>query len=299
MLSLRLITGPLLIVGWLVVMAIDNWLDGVRWPAWSQPLLAWRGGPPRGILLGAILLLAIVPLGARELGRMIEGNGIATRRWLLAISAAAALVVLALWPEAQRGAALAMVVVAALVASMLVFARGRTIEGVLAASGAILVGVAYLGLMPGFILLLRQHASAWLIVGVILATKACDIGAYFTGRAIGRHKLIPWLSPGKTWEGLAGGIVAGAAAGAGLAALAAAVADGAPATPAYGALCGALFAVVGQLGDLGESLLKRGAGLKDSGSLLPGMGGVLDVLDSPLLVAPVAWWMLGGAAGGT
>ncbi|MHC4589988.1 MAG: phosphatidate cytidylyltransferase, partial [Planctomycetota bacterium] len=117
------------------------------------------------------------------------------------------------------------------------------------------------------LLALRRSHSAWIVVGVVVATKACDTGAYFTGRAVGRHKLIPWLSPGKTWEGLIGGV-----------ALATAV--------------GLALAAASRLGDLAVSLFKRGAGMKDSSTMLPGLGGVLDVLDSPLMVAPVAYWIL-------
>src|SRR5262249_23507982 len=123
----------------------------------------------------------------------------------------------------------------------------------------------------------------------------CDIGAYFTGKAIGRHKLIPWLSPGKTWEGLFGGIAAAALVAAGAAALYRHClgTNGIGLMPCgYAAFVGALFAIAGQAGDLLESVLKRDAGVKDSGQALPGMGGVLDVLDSILLTAPLAFWML-------
>lgn len=293
MLALRLITGPLLILGWLALMFVDDRLDAFGWPTWFGQLWWWRGGPPRGVLLAAIILLLVAPLGASELSRIVQANGVASRRWLTVLAAMAGVFTLAMWPATHRGEAVAIAAVALLVVSVIVFARGHTVDGVLAAAGAILVAFAYLGLMPGFLLLLRQTSSAWIIVGVVLAAKACDIGAYFTGRSIGRHKLIPWLSPGKTWEGLVGGIVAGAAAGAGLAALSTWLPAHDHVTPRFGALCGALFAVVGQLGDLGESLLKRGARMKDSGTLLPGMGGALDVLDSPLMVAPVAWLLLG------
>ena len=135
--------------------------------------------------------------------------------------------------------------------------------------------------------------SAWWIVGVILITKSCDTGAYFTGRAIGRHKMIPWLSPGKTWEGLAGGVVLAVIVAAAMAAASRAFLDEADHVPTWlGIVCGAVFALVGQCGDLTMSLFKRGAGIKDSSNVLPGLGGVLDVIDSPLMVAPVAFWVL-------
>ena len=114
-------------------------------------------------------------------------------------------------------------------------------------------------------------------------TKFTDIGAYFGGRALGRHKLIPWLSPAKTWEGLLAGVIT-----AGLVGMACA--------PQVSNLSwqkafvfGAIIGGVGQLGDLLESLMKRDAEVKDSGTLIPGFGGILDVIDSPLLAAPFAY----------
>jgi phosphatidate cytidylyltransferase len=118
----------------------------------------------------------------------------------------------------------------------------------------------------------------------------CDTGAYFTGRSLGKHKLILWLSPGKTWEGLVGGIALASVFGV------LGVWLGAVSQPKYpialGLATGVVFALLGQAGDLMMSLLKRDAGIKDSGRSLPGFGGILDVLDSPLLVAPFAYWWL-------
>src|SRR5690606_31108032 len=138
----------------------------------------------------------------------------------------------------------------------------------------------------GSLLAIRAEHSAWVLAAVLLVTKSCDIGAYFTGRAIGKHKLIPWLSPAKTWEGLGGG------------AALAAIVSLATLTPlaglhwAYALLVGVVLAGLGEGGDLLASMLKRGATFKDSGSSVPGVGGVLDVIDSPLLAGPVAYWLL-------
>ncbi len=178
------------------------------------------------------------------------------------------------------------------------FSRQHTVEGVAASTGAVLLAMVYLGLMSGFLLAIRREHSAWLIVGIILTTKASDTGAYFTGRAIGRHKMIPWLSPGKTWEGLLGGMLFAMLVGA-LMALASRRWLPEPSDQIVwwlGVMAGGVFAVVGQLGDLCMSLFKRGARLKDSSHLLPGLGGVMDVLDSPLMVAPVAYWLLSAFA---
>jgi phosphatidate cytidylyltransferase len=135
---------------------------------------------------------------------------------------------------------------------------------------------------------MRQDNHILVLLTVILLTKACDIGAYFVGSAIGKHKLIPWLSPGKSWEGLIGGVALAAILGA----LAAQLSFDSAGFPVwYGALVGITLGLVGQAGDLLESLLKRSTGVKNSGTL-PGFGGILDLIDSPLLVAPVAYWLV-------
>jgi phosphatidate cytidylyltransferase len=180
-----------------------------------------------------------------------------------------------------------------LVVALLRMSRDRDPKGILTLAGGTLLAGVYGGVLLGFWLLVRLEHSPWILVGAVLTTKSCDIGAYFTGVSIGRHKMIPWLSPKKTWEGLAGGVVLATAVGAGLALLttdATVVADRIPWW--IGALGGALVAIVGQAGDLSESAFKRDSGLKDSGSLLPGMGGVLDVLDSPLFAGPIVYWLL-------
>ena len=128
-----------------------------------------------------------------------------------------------------------------------------------------------------------------LIIYLGFVVKMGDVGAYFAGRAFGRHKLLPRISPKKTWEGLFGGIAASVitslvfflCAGGRLGVVAMSWCDA--------LLLGALLPVVGGVGDMFESLLKRAAGAKDSGTIIPGMGGILDVLDSLLFGAPVLY----------
>ena len=133
---------------------------------------------------------------------------------------------------------------------------------------------------------LHAHASngPLFVLATFVIVWAADIGAYFAGRGFGRHKLAPRVSPGKTWEGFVGGFVAAVAASAGMAVLLFAPEQ----RPwlLWLLLCAAL-SVVSVIGDLSESLLKRHAGVKDSGGLLPGHGGVLDRVDSLLAVAPL------------
>jgi phosphatidate cytidylyltransferase len=160
------------------------------------------------------------------------------------------------------------------------------------ASQTVLLAIGLLVLLPACAALidLRSRHPA-LLLAVLGTVWISDSAAYFVGRRFGRRKLAPWISPGKTWEGVAGALVAVA-----LYALAWA-AFGAPENPWVGGghAMAAWFAavllglaVVGIIGDLLESLIKRQAGVKDSGTLLPGHGGILDRIDAPVAVLPLA-----------
>jgi phosphatidate cytidylyltransferase len=295
-LKYRLITGPLLIAALLFLVWLDDRVETVELSDAMSRMFAGRDNPPGGLVI-FILGLVVAPLAAKELSAIFRAQGIMTRTWLTAAAAMAGLVVSYSVPIGTDAVTAIAIVSTAMcgvfVASLLLFSRHRNVEGVVAAAGAVMFTMVYLGLMTGFLLALRRQHSAWWIVGVLLVTKSCDTGAYFTGRAIGRHKMIPWLSPGKTWEGLMGGVILAMITGA-VAAWASSQwlspVDHVPVQ--VGVLAGIVFGLVGQFGDLTMSLLKRGAGIKDSSRLLPGLGGVLDVLDSPLMVAPVAFWLL-------
>ncbi|EMI43841.1 phosphatidate cytidylyltransferase [Rhodopirellula sp. SWK7] len=128
-------------------------------------------------------------------------------------------------------------------------------------------------------------ASNWglaALLSMIAITKSTDAGAYFTGKSIGRRKLIPRLSPGKTWEGSIGGVVVATLVAAACIAFLFPAISGPDSAPPLGLalVLGPLLAICGMVGDLAESLVKRACGAKDSGNLLPGLGGVWDVTDS-------------------
>jgi phosphatidate cytidylyltransferase len=124
----------------------------------------------------------------------------------------------------------------------------------------------------------------------ILVTKFSDCGAYAVGSLIGKHKMIPRISPGKTWEGFAGAVVVSTAASVLFASLAGRHLAGM--TPLHAVILGVILSVAAVVGDLIESLFKREAGLKDSGRLFPGIGGILDLLDSLLFNAPLMYLYL-------
>ncbi len=282
------------------LMWLDAVVDRVRVPESWRGAMAGRETPPPGTVL-FVVAVTLALLAARELASMLKANGIEGSRRVMSVSAILGLCASCLIPSEFGGVTGSMiahsVAVAVFMGALLFYSRRSTFEGVLAASAGALLAYVYLGVMLGFVLAIRREHAVWVLLWVLVTTKACDIGAFFTGTAIGRHKLIPWLSKGKTWEGLAGGVALSMIVGAAGAALIRAhlpVAD----PWIAGAFAGALFGMVGQVGDLIESLLKRDSDLKDASSALPGFGGVLDVLDSPLLVAPVAFWWLRWFAGG-
>jgi phosphatidate cytidylyltransferase len=307
-LKYRLIFGPVLVAAAVGLFWLDRWVDRLPITGFWRDLFN-APTPPGGLILALVLML-LVPLAARELVAIFRRNGVETSTWITTLGSVAAALTLYLVPDSAQGSTgvtiLGSVLVACFLFSLIWHSRHAQTHGVIAAGGAMLFVVVYLGVMGGFFLAMRTSHSAWVVLGVILVTKCGDIGAYFTGRAIGRHKLIPWLSPGKTWEGLVGGVVLAGLAGAGfawlsqvtdLASVAVSTPDGLVDEPrrySYGVsiLAGVLFALVGHAGDLTVSAFKRDVGIKDSGTVLPGFGGILDVLDSPLLVAPVAYWML-------
>ena len=149
-------------------------------------------------------------------------------------------------------------------------------------------GAFYVGWMLSYWLNLRglEGGRNWVYLGMF-TTFANDTGAYFIGRAIGRHKLAPAISAAKTWEGAIGGLMSAIVA-------AVVIAIILPLTFQYWEimLLGLLVSIFAQLGDLVESLLKRNMGVKESGKLLPGHGGVLDRFDSLIFVGPVVYYYL-------
>ena len=176
--------------------------------------------------------------------------------------------------------------IATLIAAML---RGAPFDKMIVASGATILGVLYVVLLGGHLVALRtgfeQALSAHLLSFFFLVLMGADTGAYYVGRAIGKHKLAPKVSPGKTWEGVVGGLAAA------LALATAAHFWFFKELPLKWALpLAAVMTVLGIFGDLTESALKRGAGAKDAAKILPGHGGALDRLDSLLFNAPLIYY---------
>jgi len=246
--------------------------------------------------LPALALIAFGPNWA-VLALMALGIGLATWEWgeLTGLHAAwerAALVVLVLTPLVALGLTLAqpvhlLVLLFAVVWWLLIVLALPFYRSGIDGRGPrpkLLTVAAVLTLVPAGMAIVWLHALApWLVVYLIVLVGFADTGAYFAGKAFGRNALAPHISPGKTREGLLGGLGAVFA----LAVLVAGTWGLAPMDALVFVLLSILIALVSVVGDLFESILKRQAGAKDSGSLLPGHGGILDRIDSLIAAAPI------------
>ncbi|MBM3746478.1 MAG: CDP-archaeol synthase [Acidobacteria bacterium] len=178
-----------------------------------------------------------------------------------------------------------LVVIVALLALLLTLGEDNLASG-LPRAGALLVGVLYIFGSLRFAAALRVKSPHWLLFALALCWLG-DTAAYYVGRVLGRHKMAPRISPAKSWEGAAASLMTSLAFG-GLY-----LAWVVPRVPLIEALGLSLAAnVAGQLGDLAESALKRGCGVKDSGNLLPGHGGWLDRVDANLFSVPTVYALL-------
>lgn len=264
--------------------------------------------PPGVWLAPVVLIIAVAASG--EMIHLLAAQGLRPRAWL--VYCGTLLVVASnlvpLWSDLPIDAlawpmfAITLVVIAAFVVEFPGYEDGS--DAVRRVAGAVLA-VAYVGLLLSFVVQMRALGGGAdgvaAILALLIVVKGSDIGAYTFGRLFGRHRLAPRLSPGKTLEGVAGGMAFGClGAWFALAVLLPWLSD----MPERGVRVwqwlafGLLVSAAGVAGDLAESLLKRQAGAKDSSTWMPGFGGVLDLLDSVLVAAPVAYacWLLGGGS---
>lgn len=221
---------------------------------------------------------AVAILCFREYGAIVEGHAIQGPG---PVGYAAGLLVL-LVPASALTPLLTLIVLSVLVLVL----RVEQPQQALPRAAALVLGVLYIFGPWRAAVKLRELNPHWLLFALVLIWVG-DSAAYYVGRAIGRHKLAPRLSPAKSWEGSAASVAASLAFG--FFYLGWLLPSVSPAERLALSLAGNL---AGQAGDLAESLLKRGAGLKDSGTLLPGHGGWLDRVDSTLFAMPVIYFLL-------
>lgn len=260
----------------------------------------------RGIWL-LIPGLVLTFLGCRELLRMMKAKGYDLPLWPTAVSAL--MVAVAAWaptlyewvvgeypancPLGRLGwpwAAMGLAVVISFLGQMIHFKQAK---GLVIRVGLSIFVVAYVGLLMSFLFALRTYESnekgMLAMVTCVAVAKFGDAGAYFSGRFLGRHKLAPRMSPGKTIEGAIGGVCVACLASVVLFWWLTPLLLTDVTVSIVGALIyGLVVGGAGMLGDLAESVIKRDLQAKDSGSMLPGLGGVLDILDSLLFAAPAA-----------
>ena len=261
----RLLTGSALIalVGWTLFKA----------PLW----------------IFSLVTTAFIGLGLNEFFALVERKGIVIERWLgLAVGLLIPISIAAGFEPTKGWELFSMVVI--FVALFLTQMRRQDSSQAIVGISTALFGILYVSWTLSFLMKLRflenpsLPGGAWLVALVLLITKGGDIGAYFVGSAIGRHGLIPRVSPSKTWEGMVGGLLFSVGGALLLRGVFSQI-------PVYHlVILGLLLGVLGQLGDLSESLVKRDCQVKDSGALFPGMGGALDVLDSLLFTSPICYF---------
>lgn len=271
MLKHRIIFGTILALVALGILGIDGWF-----------------APYFPILFAVMMLMGV--LTSREIVSMMPT---ATRPPLPIVMVLVLMVIAANWlPPFIGSLSPAVAVGTAFLASLQIIflfemATYREPGGHVERMSLTLFAVAYLGLLASCFVQIRwlsPEKGATILLLTIFTPKFGDIGAYAFGNLFGRHKMTPLLSPKKTWEGFAGGL---------LGSVAAAVIVQAWLSPfrfGFGEAVGfgLVLSVAGMLGDLAESLIKRDAGIKDAAKSIPGFGGLLDVVDSVLFAAPVA-----------
>lgn len=275
MLKYRLIFGTLMTIFFVGMILLDGHLDGSLGAHQTHSTIQVQG-----TILFIFLILVAVPANI-ELSKLIGSGG---AKIFLPITISSSILLAGGWYIAQfvkepiQFSAIFFILVFGLSTLAVFLWQGLKYAavGAFANCGANLLSICYLGALTSFIMKLRIDFGPIAFLMFIFTVKFCDIGAYTIGRLFGKHKFSPIISPKKTWEGMAGGVLFSVI----VASIFAKVFGIMSILPAIA--FGAVFAFLGQLGDLAESMLKRAAETKDSASTVPGFGGILDVIDSPL-----------------
>lgn len=261
-----------------------------------------------GWVLG-IPFAVVAALGAGEVSRFAECRGVRPLSWVGMPAAAALVLAATARPDYAAFAPWALGILGVVILASLTLALWLRGPGghPLGAVAVTLFGALYGGLPPAVVVLLHAlperlgwgplHGSPWTGLAVMALPLACtwvgDAAAYFAGTAWGKKKLFPSVSPGKSWVGAWAGVAGAATAAAAWFAVVSPHLPGLPIPSAgWAAGVGVILGVGAIVGDLAESLLKREAGLKDSGRLFPGHGGILDRLDSLVFTVPMAYALL-------
>jgi phosphatidate cytidylyltransferase len=248
---------------------------------------------------GVALITLISVLTLREFYKLMQGAGLAPFDKLGMTFGG--LITLAPWVEARFGLPASHALALAVIVFSVRILGERDPENRVEALAATLFGLVYVAFMLQYLVRIvtptpevQVDATGRLLlfVWLVAVSKFCDVGALLTGLAIGRHKMSPRISPKKTWEGAAGGVLVSMGIGAFVAWLARGHFPP-HMTPLVSALIAAPIALTAIVSDLIESVIKRRATIKDSGGIIPGIGGVFDVSDSLILTAPLGFFLFG------
>ena len=265
------------------VVVFDGWLDGGLTASTTDDK------PVQGTLLCVLIALLAIP-AQLELSRLAAAKNL---KIFISVSITASILFATCWYWQQLikiPLEIYLIFLSAFVLLALLlyqYVRYGT-SAVLANCGANYFSILYLGLLSSFVPAIRIEFGLWPLLMFVFVVKSADIGAYAIGNLFGKHKFSPKISPSKTWEGMAGA-VAMAMIVAILFAVIAAIYDIIVMAWWLAIIFGLCFAFIGQIGDLVESMMKRDAEQKDSANNVPGFGGILDIIDSPLLAAPFAY----------
>lgn len=231
----------------------------------------------------AVAVMFLITAGLYEFFSLIEKKGIHIYKYFgMAMGIIIPLSILFKF-ELTKSWELLFIVAALLCIFVLQLKRRDNSQAVVSISTT-LFGILYVSWFFSFLIKLRE-ISPWYLFAVIFITKSSDIGAYLIGSRVGRHKLLPRISPKKTVEGLVGGLLFG-------------ILTAMLCRPFLGfsylhlAVLGLAIGLIAELGDLSESLIKRDCQVKDSGFLFPGLGGILDLIDSLLFTAPAFYFYM-------
>lgn len=239
-------------------------------------IVVWLGDPVFSLVVGMAAVW-----GGWEFYGMARFAGYAPLRLLGAF-----LILLSAINTYLQGTYSLQLITLAAMASLVWLLARQSVENALANWALTLGGIIYPGWLLSHYILLRQveNGMNWVLL-TLFSTFAIDTAAFFVGRAIGRHRLAPLISPGKTWEGSVGGFVAGLIAVVALSQILAL-----PIALAQAVALGALLGVLAQVGDLAESLFKRSTRVKDASTIIPGHGGLLDRSDSLMFSVVVVYY---------
>jgi phosphatidate cytidylyltransferase len=231
----------------------------------------------------ALLIIVVSLAGMQEYNRMVFGPGIGLEK--METLGIALFILLTAW-YANPPVLLAVLTFTVMIVLILNLFRIRKQGLDMSHAGQVILGIVYIPFLMSHLILIRQTPSGVLwIFFVLVMAFAGDIAAFYVGRRLGKHKLYPEVSPGKTVEGTIG-LVAGSIAGCLLFRQ-----FFFPMLPVgHVVVLGLMGSVIGQFGDLCESVLKRAAGVKDSGTLFPGHGGILDRLDCLMFITPFVYY---------